>query len=71
MWVAWTSVNEKGSAIRVARASGRSSDPRMAAITASSMSMAFSRPSTMWARSWYFFKRNSERRVTTSTWWAT
>ena len=50
MWVACISVKENGSAISAVRASGRSSDARMVAITASSMSMARRRPSTMWAR---------------------
>ena len=48
---ACTSVNAKGSAISAVRAAGRSSEPRMVAMTASSMSMALRRPSTMWARS--------------------
>ena len=52
------------------RAVGRSSEPRMVAITASSMSMARRRPSTMWARSRALRSRNSERRVTTSIWWS-
>ena len=50
MCVACTSVNEKGSAISEVRASGRSADARMVAITASSMSMARRRPSTICAR---------------------
>ena len=62
MWVACTSVNENGSAMSDVRASGRSSDARMVAITASSMSIALSRPSTMWARLRAFSSRNSERR---------
>ena len=39
--------NEKGAAINASRAAGRSSEARMAAITASSMSIALRRPSTM------------------------
>ena len=71
MWLACSSENENGSAIRAPRAAGRSSEPRMAAMTASSMSMARSRPSTMWARARALRSRNSLRRVSTSTWWAT
>ena len=70
MWVAWISVKENGSAINAVRAVGRSSEPRMVAMTASSMSMARSRPSTMWARSCALRSRNSVRRVMTSIWWS-
>ncbi len=55
--------------MRAVRAAGRSSEARIAAITASSMSMARNRPSTMWARSRALVRRNSERRVMTSIWW--
>ena len=71
MWVAWTSLNPKGSACRAAMAAWRSSDARMAAMMASIMSSALIRPSTMWARSRAFLSRNSDRRRMTSTWWAT
>jgi len=71
MCVACTSVNEKGSAIKAVRAAGRSSEPRIVAITASSMSMARSRPSTMCARLRAFSSLNSERRRMTSIWWST
>ena len=70
MWVACTSVKEKGSAISDVRASGRSAEARMVAMTASSMSMARSRPSTMWARLRALSRRNCERRVMTSIWWS-
>ena len=40
------------------RAAARSSDARMAAMTRSSMSMALSRPSTMWARASALRRRN-------------
>ena len=70
MWVAWISEKENGSAISDVRADGRSSEPRMVAITASSMSMARRSPSTMWARSCALRSRNSVRRVTTSIWWS-
>ena len=62
MCVACTSVNENGSAISAVRASGRSADARMVAMTASSMSMARSRPSTMCARLRAFSRRYAERR---------
>ena len=62
MWVACTSVNENGSAISEVRASGRSADARMVAMTASSMSMARRRPSTMCARLRAFSSRYADRR---------
>ena len=70
MCVACTSVNENGSAINAVRASGRSAEARMVAMTASSMSIARRRPSTMWARLRAFSRRNSERRRITSIWWS-
>ncbi len=71
MWFACSSLNEKGSPMRFARASGRSAEARIVAMTASSMSMARSSPSTMWARASALRRRNCDRRVTTSTWCAT
>jgi len=52
------------------KAEGRSSELRMVAITASSMSSARSSPSTMWARLRALSSRNCVRRVTTSIWCA-
>ena len=71
MWLAWTSENAKGFAMRPLRASGRSADERIRAITSSSMSTARSRPSTTCARSVARARRYSERRRTTVIWCAT
>ena len=46
-------------------------DARMVAMIWSMTSTALSRPSTMWARSCAFLRRNSDRRRMTSTWWST
>ena len=71
MWVACTSVNENGSAISAVRAAGRSSDARMVAMTASSMSMARRRPSTMWARLRALSQPElASGGVMTSIWWS-
>ncbi len=69
--MAWISLNSNGSACSAALAAGRSSDARMVAMTSSMTLMALRKPSTMWARSWALRRRNSERRVSTSTWWST
>ena len=55
--------------ISAALASGRPPlQARMVAMISSTMSMAFFKPSKMWARSWAFFRSNWVRRVMTSIW---
>jgi len=64
MWFACSSLKENGSLMRLALASARSSEARILAITASSMSMARSSPSTMCARASALRRRNCDRLVT-------
>ena len=55
--------------IKASLASGRPPlQARMVAMISSTMSMAFFRPSKMWARSWAFFRSYWLRRVTTWVW---
>ena len=68
MYSAWTSLNSNGAAWSASRAAALSSEARMVVMISSIRSSALSRPSTMWARSWAFFSRYSDRRVMTSTW---
>ncbi len=68
MYSACTSLNSNGAACSASRAAALSAEARMVAMISSMRSSALSRPSTMWARSWAFLSRNSERRVMTSTW---
>ncbi len=70
MCSACTSLNSNGAAISRSRASPRLSDARMAAMMASIMSRAFNSPSTMCALACARRRRYSDRRVTTSIWWA-
>jgi hypothetical protein len=70
MWLACSSENSKGAAISALRAAGRSSEPRIVAMTGRACRWPCRSPSTMWARASALRRRNSVRRVTTSTWCA-
>ena len=67
--MAWRSENSYGAAIRPALAAAASSLARIRAMIASMTSSALMRPSRMCSRSRALRRRNSERRVMTSTWW--
>ena len=71
MSIACSSENSNGSAIRPALAAAASSLARIRAMIASITSSALMRPSRMCSRRRALSRRNSERRVMTSTWWRT